>query len=267
MKKKKRENRILTILLVSSAVLLALLLFQIMKGRENQEEAPSFQEEESEASKEEEAETEEATQQTEPQTEGEEAAEEQTGYIIIGDSHVVVTDGQGYGMLGSTVEGVTYKENLFFVHTGLDPVMGTLDWLKGDGADSMRALIDRHTEIQKWNIISIHGTSMTALQGMEDRYVEVYRQWIDETFRDCDVYFVSVPPLDEEEWVTRHPDMIPRYNQDIIDFNTKIKETFPDHYFDYYDWFVTHDDFQDEIHYTGETYRNMFDEIIAKINA
>ena len=32
-----------------------------------------------------------------------------------------------------------------------------------------------------------------------------------------------------------------------------------------YDWFLEHSDFQDEIHYTGETYCKLFDEIINKV--
>ncbi|MDE7030452.1 MAG: hypothetical protein K2P63_10850, partial [Lachnospiraceae bacterium] len=63
-----------------------------------------------------------------------------------------------------------------------------------------------------------------------------------------------------------HPDIPARFNEDIVRFNARIEEAFPDQYFDYYDWFLARaDSFLDEIHYTGETYCEMFDEILQKI--
>ena len=132
-------------------------------------------------------------------------------------------------------------------------------------ANNIKTIMEEHPEIAGWNIISIHGTSMVTMPGIVEQYIDNYKIWMNETFKDSKVYIVSVPPLDEKEWVVKHPDLPPRHNQDIIDFNTKIKEAFPEQYFDYYDWFLAHDTFQDEIHYTGETYRTMFDEIMTNI--
>lgn len=269
---KRKENILLVILLFSVVVLAGLLFFQVMKGNRKQpeeiEETEQVQESAQEASLEEESpNTETHTGTTEEETEsGSETMEkEKEGYIIIGDSHAVVTDGQGYAVHGSDVDGVVYNQNLFIVHTSLDPVMGTFDWLKGDGTERIKTIMKEHPEIAGWNIISIHGTSMVTMPGIVEQYIDNYKIWMNETFKDSKVYIVSVPPLDEKEWVVRHPDLPPRHNQDIIDFNTKIKEAFPDQYFDYYDWFLAHDTFQDEIHYTGETYRTMFDEIMTNI--
>ena len=175
-----------------------------------------------------------------------------------------MTDGLGYGVYGSAVEGVVYNENLFFVHTGLDPVMGTFEWLKGDGTAQIQTIIEEHPQIGDWNIISIHGTSMVTMPDIAVQYIDNYEKWINDTFSRYHVYMVSIPPLDEKAWKENHPD-VPRDNKSIQAFNEQIKEAFPDHYFDYYDWFLEHDDFQDEIHYTGKTYCMLFDEIINKI--
>ncbi|MBQ2886431.1 MAG: hypothetical protein IJE43_22155, partial [Alphaproteobacteria bacterium] len=188
--------------------------------------------------------------------------EKKNGYIIIGDSHVVVTDSQGYATHGSNVDGIIYNQTLFFVHTGLDPIMGTSEWLKGDGTEKIKDIMEEHIEITDWCIISIHGTSMVTMPDIENQYVQIYKQWINDTFNTSRVYIVSVPPLDEKEWVVKHADLPPRYNQDIIDFNSNIKENFEQNYFDYYAWFLENGEFQDEIHYTGKTYQTMFDEII-----
>lgn len=275
MNKNRKWEKVLWIALILSVVILGVLLVvQIGNGiRDNDTEVPDQTQESTEETSAEESQTETEESQTEASGEQTSVGETETfeegenGYIIIGDSHAVVTDGQGYSVYGSSVEGVALNKNLFIVHTGLDPVMGTIDWLEGDGTERIQEIIAGHTEISQWNIISIHGTSMVTIPDIAKRYISNYQDWMDNTFSGCQVYMVSVPPLDEEEWVIRHPDMPTRSNKDIVRFNTSIKEAFPDNYFDYYDWFLEHSDaFQDEIHYTGETYREMFDEVIGKIN-
>lgn len=266
MRQNRQWEKVLWGVLILSAVFLGLLLVvQISEVVwDNKEDSEQTQETET---------TEEETSQEKSQTseeyttveETESFREDEQGYIIIGDSHTVVTDGQGYSVYGSGIEGISLNKNLFIVHTGLDPVMGTIEWLEGDGTKRMEEIIAEHTEISRWNIISMHGTSMVTVPGIAEQYIKDYEDWMNDTFRNHHVYIVSVPPLDEAEWKVRHPDMPIRLNQDIIMFNTKIKEAFPDHYFDYYDWFLEHHDFQDEIHYTGKTYCEMFDEIIAQI--
>ncbi len=266
-KNKKRENAVIGILILSAIMLVGLLIVHSIKTNKERTEEPNRTQEYTEDAATKESKSEAIAEKTTEEIEStsEVTHEEQVGYIIIGDSHAVVADGQGYAIQGSMVEGVIYNQNLFIVHTGLDPVMGTLEWLQKDGTNRIREIMEEHTEITDWNIISIHGTSMVTMPDIENSYIENYEMWITETFCNSNVYIVSVPPLDEEEWVVKHPDFLPRYNQDIIEFNEKIKEAFPDQYFDYYDWFLEHNEFQDEIHYTGETYRMMFDEIIQKI--
>ena len=264
---KRRENIVLGILLFLLMILIVLLIGQAVKISKSEIEEPEQTQESTEEVQSEifsEEETEEVTEE-ETETICEPMEEKQDGYIIIGDSHVVVADGQGYAVSGSTVEGVIYNQNLFFVHTGLDPVMGTFEWLQGDGTEQIKEIMEAHSEITDWSIISIHGTSMVTMPDIVDKYIENYKLWINETFCNCEVYIVSVPPLDEDEWVVKHPELPPRYNKDIIDFNKKIKEAFQDNYFDYYDWLLEHNEFQDEIHYTGKTYQTMFDEIIQTL--
>ncbi|MDE6218992.1 MAG: hypothetical protein K2G51_00885 [Lachnospiraceae bacterium] len=265
MKRNRPWKQVLWLVLILSAfIFAALLVVQFKSVRDNGVKQPE-EPEPTEASSSEETQTGTSEEQTsEQETEGERLEEQ--GYLIIGDSHAVVTDGMGYNVYGSRVEGVSPDRNLFIVHTGLDPVMGTLEWLEGDGAERMKEIIAEHTEIAQWNIISMHGTSMVTVANIEEQYIANYQKWMDESFSDCHVYIVSVPPLDEQEWVIQHPDLPARSNEDIIRFNNKIKNAFPDHFFDYYDWFLERSDsFQDEIHYTGETYCEMFDEIIGSI--
>ncbi|MDE7200408.1 MAG: hypothetical protein K2O91_00540 [Lachnospiraceae bacterium] len=260
---RKWEKVLLVVLLLSAVILAVLLAAQLdqIKQKDQKEPLEETQEEsQTEESQTETAEEYASTEETENFEEGE------WGYIIIGDSHIVVTEGMGYSVYGSCVEDVALNRNLFLVHTGLDPVMGTIEWLEGDGTERIEEIIAEHAEISQWNIISMHGTSMVTMPDITDRYIQNYHKWIDERFHDCHVYIVSVPPLDEKEWVVRHPDMPKRSNQDIVAFNTCIQEAFPDNYFDYYDWFLEHGDaFQDEIHYTGEIYCEIFDEIIKAI--
>ena len=230
--------------------------------KEEYSEEDTFSEEQKNQATQEQSITEEET--TEQEDKDETVGEEVPGYIIIGESHIVVTDGQGYALLGSTVDGVVYKENLFFVHTGLDPVMGTFAWFSGEGTEQIQEIQNQHTEITKWTIISIHGTSMCTAPDIADQYIDTYTKWINELFADDSVYIVSVPPLDEQQWVVNHPDRPPRYNADIISFNEELKTAFPEQYVDCYDWFLENGVFQDEIHYTGETYRDLFDMVIEQ---
>ena len=263
-KKPKKNVGIAAAIVILAAVLLILLVQIIRLNTSNSTHEPETSESVEEESTQAAFET-AVGETTEEETESQVREEaKQDGYIIIGDSHVVVTDGLGYGVYGSSVEGVVYNKNLFFVHTGLDPVMGTFEWLKGDGTAKMESIIEEHPEIEDWSIISIHGTSMVTMPDIAQQYIENYKQWINDTFSQGHVYMVSIPPLDEKAWKENHPD-VPRDNKSIQAFNEQIKKAFPDHYFDYYDWFLEHSDFQDEIHYTGETYCKLFDEIINKI--
>jgi len=269
MRQNRQWNKVLWVVLILAAVILIVLLAVQLSGIKRGDEIQKSTEESSqEESQTDESQTETTEEQSsEEETESESLETGEQGYILIGDSHIVVTDGMGYSIHESSVEGVTLNQNLFLVHTGLDPAMGTIEWLAGDGTKRMKEIIDEHPDISQWNIISMHGTSMVTMPDITQQYVNTYQDWIDETFRGCRVYIVSVPPLDEKEWVVRHPDMPKRSNQDIIRFNECMKKEFPDQYFDYYDWFLERSDtFQDEIHYTGETYCEMFDEIIGKIS-
>lgn len=187
------------------------------------------------------------------------------GFIIIGDSHAVIAEGFGYAKMGSSVDGVVLNETLFFVHKSMDPVMGTYDWFAGEGKDMIQTTISQHPDITDWSIISVHGTSMVYTPGITDSYTATYKEWMKKVFPKYDIYIVSVPPLDEEGWATKYPDGPLRYNSDIQNFNNKIKKAFPKNYFDYYEWFEENGTFIDEIHYSGETYVKMFDQIISKI--
>lgn len=266
----KWEKVLMMVLILSAFILIILLAAQLgnVKQRDwkpEDETQESTEEQSQEESLTQESQT-ETTEESTPIEETESFEEEEQGYIIIGDSHIVVTEGMGYSIHGSQVEGVALNRNLFLVHTGLDPAMGTIEWLAGDGADRIEEIIAEHTEISQWNIISMHGTSMVTMPDIKEQYKDRYQNWIDERFHDCHVYIVSLPPLDEKEWVVQHPDMPARSNQDITAFNAYIKDSFPAVFFDYYDWFLERSNaFLDEIHYTGETYCEMFDEIIRTI--
>lgn len=252
---------LLIVLILLLIVLFLLLIAQSMKTGDSQISKPEQTQELVEEEIQSEVSSEDNIEEDmEPSSELQ--VEKKNGYIIIGDSHVVVADSQGYAPLGSNVEGIVYNQTIFFIHTGLDPVMGTFEWLKGAGTEKIQDIMEEHLEITDWCIISIHGTSMVIMPDIENQYVQIYKQWINDTFNTSRVYIVSVPPLDEKEWVVKHADLPPRYNQDIIDFNSKMKENFEQNYFDYYTWFLENGEFQDEIHYTGKTYQMMFDEII-----
>lgn len=248
-----KKNRIITLVVILIILISTVALKNILKNNIEAENIDSGEIEQNAANEE-----------TAVEKESEIVENKKYGYILIGESHIVVTDGQGYSLLGSTLEEIKPNENLFFVHTSLDPVMGTYDWFSGDGEKRIQEIKEEHSEITDWAIISMHGTSMCTVENIAEQYINTYTLWINEIFENDSVYIVSVPPLDEAEWLVRHPEIGPRYNADIIKFNNEIQSAFPENYLDYYDWYLQNGVFQDEIHYTGESYRNLFDEVIAQ---
>lgn len=131
-RKPKKNTGMLVLLGILTVVLLILVVMTFRLSRkspiqESQETTESSEEESTQAAVE--TTTAETTQE-ETESETREEAK-QDGYIIIGDSHVVVTDGLGYGVYGSAVEGVIYNENLFFVQTlSWEPLNGLREMVR-----------------------------------------------------------------------------------------------------------------------------------------
>lgn len=156
MRRNRKWEKVLLMALVLSAVILVILLaVQLGSMWQKDRDEPAEETQEStEGHSQEESLTQESQTETEEHASTEETGDstEEQGYIIIGDSHIVVTDGMGYSVRKSRVEGLELNKNLFLVHTGLDPAMGTIDWLSGDGSDRIGEIIAEHTEIGRAHV-------------------------------------------------------------------------------------------------------------------
>lgn len=227
----------------------------------------------------------------------------QEGYIIIGESHIVLTsdafervadenhqipalDDVWYqwtrdGSLAVDADGggntFTMKGNLFFVFEGNASEDADLQTNKeyiysdgkgnrGAGVSKIHDIIDSNPNIAHWNIISYHG-AVSALEGSEagKYYVESYKNWITYEFPDSSVYFVS------------HSTMTKFYKQNrkAYLFDEEIKKAFPSQYFDMTAFYNSRYPQQmmdpnmspDTIHWTHATYVELFQHVISRIQS
>lgn len=247
-------------------IILAVLCFMIFhKHAENQKENLEEQTEvESETIEQESEESEVA----EPVTE-EEVSIEETGFIFVGESHMVVADAE-YASHGSDIDGIDYGENLFFVQTGLSGWMGTAQWLTSteiqDGEEGALLQIDSILEqhdFKKCYIFMQHGSSMSQYKDLWNTYETIYQTY-EERYKQCEFYVISVPPVQEEEFLAKTG--IKRSNQSIKDFNEYTRSILKEgQYLDYYDWFADDGNYQDYIHFEGSTYKSLFTSIMGNL--
>lgn len=229
--------------------------------------------------------------------------EHEEGYIIVGESHVVLTmSAYGYSIdaegnvpglkdvkmyfnlddkLSTTEEGhpntFYMGGNLFFVVQGNLIEEGELQKSKeyiysdgkgtrGVGVEKIHEIMELNPNIKHWNIISFQG-AVSALEGnvAGKYYVNSYQNWIDYEFPEADIYLVS------------HATMTKFYRQSKIakDFDKELKKAFPERFLDYTSFFkerypdqmLDPDQKPDSIHWNNDTYKALFDDIITKIQS
>ena len=221
--------------------------------------------------------------------------EHEEGYIIIGESHSVLTantfstitdeNGKVAGLEGVyyhylwddsvyTYDGLgntfTMWGNLFFIFEGNAESDAALqkskEYIYSDGQGNhgvavakIHEIMDKNPNIKHWNIISYHG-AVAALEWETTApyYVESYKNWIDYEFPEAECYFVS------------HSTMTKFYKQSksAYKFNEALKEAFPTRFLDYtalYEERVK-DRMIDTIHWDTGTYIDLFSDVIRKID-
>ena len=229
--------------------------------------------------------------------------EHEEGYIIVGESHVVLTmnayaqsiDSEGYvagledvqfffnwdDSLSVTEDGAPntflMSSNLFFVVEGNIVAEGEKQKNKsyiysdgqgnhGAGVEKIHNIMETNPNIKHWNIISFQG-AVSALEGSVagKYYVNSYRNWIDYEFPEADIYIVS------------HATMTKFYRQSKVagEFDKELKKAFPERFLDYTAFFkerypdqmLDPDQKPDSIHWNNDTYISLFNDIITKIQS
>lgn len=139
-----------------------------------------------------------------------------TGVIFVGESHMVIADGNIFtdsnAYASSPLPNKYYVESLagyhkdsdlFMVHTGMSADMGFIDWLE-PGAGAMQqvdTIISNRPDITSWTIYVQQGASVCqpGNEGSWDRYKDIYKSWAAKYGK---VYVMETPPIDEWRWQT-----------------------------------------------------------------
>lgn len=110
--------------------------------------------------------------------------------------------------------------NLFFVYdgadynTGKEYIYSNENGENGSGVKMIHSIMSSNPSIKHWNIIAMHGKS-SELNDADtmDYYISSYSNWINNEFKDADVYAVSMGKANAT-------------------FNAKLKSTFGNKYID-----------------------------------
>lgn len=228
--------------------------------------------------------------------------EYEEGYIIIGESHIVLTadaysqivDENGKvpdlndvyysyytdGSLSVTEEGYDntfiMSGNMFFVFQGNRPIDGETQYSKeyiysdgkgnkGIGVKKIHEIMEKNPNIKHWNIISFQG-AVSSLEGVEggEYYARSYENWINYEFPDADCFFLS------------HATMTKYYKKDKAAadaFDEVLKNRLWGRYFDCTEFFTSRypqcmrdpNERPDTIHWNYETYVELFNNVIKEI--
>lgn len=229
--------------------------------------------------------------------------EHEEGYIIIGESHIVLTSDaysratdQNNMVMGLNdvhyqylIDSSIYLDdngnsntfnmqgNLFFVFEGNASKDAETqksntyifsDGLgnRGVGVKKIHEIMDTNPNIKHWNIISYHG-AVAALGGAEAAgyYIDSYKNWMSYEFPTASIYFVS------------HSTMTKFYKQNRSSylFDEEIKKAFPSQYFDMTQFYNIRYPQQmydpkmnpDTIHWSHATYVELFNYVISQIQS
>lgn len=123
------------------------------------------------------------------------------------------------------------------------------DWFTASGESEMRAAIRQHPEAPV-----ILNLGVNDYDNM-DRYLTRYRALVEE-LPETHFYFMSVNPIE--------PTLCKNItNEQISDFNTHLKEAFPDSYIDTFTYILVNEiSTFDEVHYSEEAYQVLHDFVV-----
>ena len=125
-------------------------------------------------------------------------------------------------------------------------------WLVNEGIDQLRTSLSKEPDATVVFNLGVNDLSEI------DRYLAFYPQIFAE-YPDASFYIMSVNPVGDA--------CSGASNEEIRDFNAKLKESFPDQYLDCYDY-LEQNGFStvDDLHYTNDTYRAIHDYTVSAIS-
>ncbi len=126
------------------------------------------------------------------------------------------------------------------------------DWFVSYGEEEMRAAISEHPDAPV--IFNLGVNDYDNMELYLSRYVSLV-----EELSDTDFYFLAVTPIDPTAGLLIT-------NEQIADFNSHLRETFPDSYIDGYTYLMSHEIVPiDGIHYDKEAYQMLHDFVINQL--
>ena len=125
-------------------------------------------------------------------------------------------------------------------------------WLVNEGIDQLRTSLSKEPDATVVFNLGVNDLSEI------DRYLAFYPQIFAE-YPDASFYIMSVNPVGDA--------CSGASNEEIRDFNAKLKESLPDQYLDCYDY-LEQNGFStvDDLHYTNDTYRAIHDYTVSAIS-
>lgn len=171
----------------------------------------------------------------EPDNEEHKEAETDSGSVSPGVTLIWVGDSRTLGM-GNAMK----NEDIYIGASGEG-----YDWLYETGLSQLDSAIREHTDSPV-----IFNSGVNDYDNL-DKYLTLY-QTIAEEYPDTHFYFLSVNPIE--------PTLCKNItNEEITDFNNRLREAFPDTYLDSFTYLMIHETVPiDGIHYSEEDYQLIY---------
>lgn len=168
------------------------------------------------------------------------------GVIYLGDSRTV-------GMKDT----ITAKNNEYFVCE----VGKGYDWMVSTGISQVNSIMSRNSQYKKWKIVTNLGINDID---NTDKYISKYKELMSGDWKNCDLIFESINPVDSDKMVSNGYTKIE--NETIDAFNSKIKSNVPG--IGYIDTNKSISSFSttDGLHYDGTTYKAIYNKLCSSLD-
>ena len=180
--------------------------------------------------------------------------------IIIGDSRTVgmcvTMTGQGGTACSYNSSGPLYSGNDIYVAQGAM----SYSWFASSAVPAVNAIIAKNPDVT-YNIISLMGVN--ALLSNIDQYIPLYNSLSTGEWSKHNLILVSVNPVDE---VIEAEHGYSTRNSDIVSFNNQLRSGVTGRnvkYCDTYNLIYGNMGTGDGLHYSGDTYRTIYNGIIS----
>ena len=180
--------------------------------------------------------------------------------IIIGDSRTVgmcvTMTGQGGTACSYNSSGPLYSGNDIYIAQGAM----SYTWFNSSAVPAVNAIIAKNPDVT-YNIISLMGVN--ALLSDIDKYIPTYNSLATGSWSNHNLILVSVNPVDE---VIEAQHGYSTKNANIVSFNNQLRSGVTGKnvkYCDTYNLIYGNMGTGDGLHYSGETYRNIYNGIMS----